>query len=118
MLALLLAGIGIYGLVGYSVAQRTREFGIRIALGAQAADVLRLVVGQGAQLTIAGVIVGLIGAAAVARLMKSLLFLSTAYDPFVFAFVVLILSAIALLAAFLPALRATKADPVSALRSE
>ena len=118
LLALLLAGIGIYGLVGYSVAQRTREFGIRIALGAQTADVLRLVVVQGAQLTIAGVVVGLIGAAAIARLMKSLLFRTTAYDPFVFAFVVLILSAIALLAAFLPALRATKADPVSALRSE
>ena len=118
LLALLLAGIGIYGLVGYSVAQRTREFGIRMALGAQAADVLRLVVGQGARLTIAGVIVGLLGAAAVARLMESLLFRTTAYDPFVFGFVVFLLSAIALLAAFLPALRATKADPVSALRSE
>jgi putative ABC transport system permease protein len=118
LLALLLAGIGIYGLVGYNVAQRTREFGIRIALGAQAADLLRLVVGQGARLTIAGVIVGLLGAVAVARLMESLLFRTTAYDPFVFGFVVFVLSAIALLAAFFPALRATKADPVSALRSE
>ncbi len=118
LLALLLAGIGIYGLVGYNVAQRTREFGIRIALGAQAADLLRLVVGQGARLTIAGVIVGLLGAAAVARLMESLFFRTTAYDPFVFGFVVFVLSAIALLAAFFPALRATKADPVSALRSE
>lgn len=118
LLALLLAGIGIYGLVGYSVAQRTREFGIRIALGAQAADLLRLVVGQGARLTLTGVVVGLLGAAAVARLMESLLFRTTAYDPIVFAIVVLVLSAIALLAAFLPALRATKANPVLALRSE
>ena len=77
-----------------------------------------MVFGQGARLTIAGVIVGLLGAAAVARLMESLLFRTTAYDPFVFAFVVFLLSAIALLAAFVPALRATKSDPVSALHSE
>ena len=111
LLALVLAAIGLYGLIAYSVAQRRREFGIRIALGAQAADVLRLVVGQGARLTIAGVIIGLLGAAAVARLMESLLFRTTAYDPFVFGFVVLILSAIALLAAFLPALRQARLRP-------
>ena len=118
LLALLLAGIGLYGLVAYSVAQRKREFGIRIALGAQATDVLRLVVGQGARLTVAGVILGVLGAVAVAQLMKSLLFQTEAYDPLVFLGVVLGLSAIALLAAFVPALRATKVNPVSALRSE
>jgi predicted permease len=118
VLALLLAALGLYGLVAYSVAQRTREFGIRIALGAQARDVLQLVVRQGAKFTIAGLIVGLLGAFAVARLMQALLFRTTAYDPIVFTVVVLLLGAIAILAALVPAFRATKADPVSALRSE
>ncbi len=117
-LALLLAALGLYGLVAYSVAQRTREFGIRIALGAQARDLLRLVVEQGAKLTAAGLVIGLLAAAGVARLMQALLFRTTAYDPVVFSSVVLVLGAIALLAALVPALRATKADPVSALRSE
>jgi putative ABC transport system permease protein len=117
-LALILAALGLYGLIAYSVAQRTREFGIRIALGAQAGDVLRLVVAQGARFTIAGLVVGLLAAFGVARLMQALLFRTTAYDPFVFSVVVLVLGAIAFLAAFVPALRATKADPVSALRSE
>lgn len=117
-LALVLAALGLYGLVAYSVAQRTREFGIRIALGAQAGDVLRLVVGQGAKFTAVGLIGGLMAAAAVARLMQALLFRTTAYDPLVFGVVVLVLGVIASLAAFVPALRATKADPVSALRSE
>ena len=102
-------------MIAYSVSQRTREFGIRIALGAQARDVLRLVLGQGAKLTAAGLLLGLVGAAVVARLMQTLLFRTTAYDPFVFGFVIFVLGAIALLAAFVPALRATKADPVSAL---
>jgi putative ABC transport system permease protein len=118
LLALLLASIGLYGLIAYSVSQRTREFGIRIAVGAQARDVLRLVLGQGAKLTAAGLVLGLLGAAAVARLMQTLLFRTTAYDPLVFGLVVLVLGVIALLAAFVPALRATKADPVAALRSE
>ncbi len=118
ILALLLAALGLYGLVAYSVAQRTREFGIRIALGAQARDLLRLVVGQGARLTGAGLIAGLLGAAAAARLMESLLFQTRAYDPGVFTLVVLLLGGIAFLAALVPAFRATKADPVSALRSE
>jgi putative ABC transport system permease protein len=118
LLALLLAGIGLYGLIAYSVAQRTREFGIRYALGAQVRDVLRLVIGQGARLTALGLILGLLGAAAVARLMETLLFHTTAYDPLVFGVVVIVLGAIGLLAAFLPALRATKADPVAALRAE
>jgi predicted permease len=118
LLALLLAGIGLYGLIAYSVAQRTREFGIRYALGAQVRDVLRLVLGQGARLTAFGLVLGLLGAAAVARLMKTLLFHTTTYDPLVFGGVVFVLAVIALLAALLPALRATKADPVAALRAE
>jgi predicted permease len=118
LLALVLAGIGLYGLIAYSVAQRTREFGIRFALGAQVRDVLRLVLGQGARLTALGLVLGLLGAAAVARLMETLLFHTTAYDPLVFSVVVLVLGAIGLLAALLPALRATKADPVAALRAE
>jgi putative ABC transport system permease protein len=118
VLALLLAAIGLYGLIAYSVAQRTREFGIRYALGAQVRDVLRLVMGQGARLTALGLGVGLVGAAAVARLMETLLFRTKAYDPLVFVGVVFLLAAIGLLAALLPALRATKADPVAALRAE
>jgi putative ABC transport system permease protein len=118
LLALLLAAIGLYGLIAYSVAQRTREFGIRYALGAQVRDVLRLVLGQGARLTAFGLVLGLLAAAGVARLMQTLLFHTTAYDPLVFGGVVFVLALIALLAALLPALRATKADPVAALRAE
>jgi predicted permease len=118
LLALLLAAIGLYGLIAYSVAQRTREFGIRYALGAQVRDVLRLVMGQGARLTALGLALGLLAAAGVSRLMATLLFRTTAYDPLVYGGVVFILAAIGLLAALLPALRATKADPVTALRAE
>src|SRR4051812_5826273 len=118
LLALLLAAIGLYGLIAYSVAQRTREFGIRYALGAQVRDVLRLVIGQGARLTALGLVVGLVAAAGVARLMETLLFRTAAYDPLVFGGVALILAVIGLIAALLPALRATKADPVAALRAE
>jgi len=117
LLAPLLAGIGLYGLIAYSVAQRTREFGIRFALGAQVGDLLRLVLGQGARLTAIGLVSGLL-AAAVARLMQTLLFRTTAYDPMVFGGVIFVLALIALLAALTPALRATKADPVAALRAE
>ncbi|MEY2562847.1 MAG: hypothetical protein QOH88_1040 [Verrucomicrobiota bacterium] len=118
LLALLLAAIGLYGLIAYSVAQRTREFGIRYALGAQVSDVLRLVIGQGARLTAFGLVIGLLAAAGVARLMETLLFRTTAYDPLVFGGVIFVLGLIGLLAALLPALRATKADPVAALRAE
>jgi putative ABC transport system permease protein len=118
VLALLLAAIGLYGLIAYSVAQRTREFGIRYALGAQVRDVLRLVMGQGARLTALGLALGLLAAAAVARLMETLLFRTKAYDPLVFVGVAFVLAVIGLLAALLPALRATKADPVAALRAE
>lgn len=118
LLALLLAAIGLYGLIAYSVSQRTREFGIRYALGAQVRDVLRLVIGQGARLTAFGLVTGLLAAAGVARLMETLLFRTTAYDPLVFGGVAFVLAFIGLLAALLPALRATKADPVAALRAE
>ena len=118
LLAPLLADIGLYGLIAYSVAQRTREFGIRFALGAQVGDVLRLVLGQGARLTAIGLVSGLLAAAAVARLMQTLLFRTTAYDPMAFGGVIFVLALIALLAALTPALRATKADPVAALRAE
>jgi putative ABC transport system permease protein len=118
VLALLLAAIGLYGLIAYSVAQRTREFGIRYALGAQVRDVLRLVMGQGARLTALGLAVGLLAAAAAARLMETLLFRTKAYDLPVFGGVVFVLAVVSLLAALVPALRATKADPVAALRAE
>jgi predicted permease len=118
VLALLLAAIGLYGLIAYSVAQRTREFGIRYALGAQVRDVLKLVIGQGARLTAFGLVIGLLAAAGVARLMETLLFRTTAYDPIVFGAVLFVLAVIGLLAALVPALRATKADPVAALRAE
>ncbi len=118
VLALLLAVLGLYGLVAYNVAQRTREFGIRVALGAQTQDMLRLVLGQGAQLTAAGLGLGLAVAFATARLMQALLFRTTAYDPLVFGAVVVVLGAISLLAALLPARRALKVDPIVALRGE
>jgi putative ABC transport system permease protein len=118
VLALLLAALGLYGLIAYSVAQRTREFGIRVALGAQTTDVLRLVLGQGAKLTALGLGLGLLGALAAARLMQTLLFRTTAYDPLVFLAVVIVLAIVALLAAFVPARRAGRVDPMTALRAE
>ena len=116
--ALVLAAIGIYGLMAYSVEQRTQEMGIRMALGADRSTIRRLVVWQGMKLTLVGVAVGIAAAFGLARLMGSFLFGVNPWDPAVFIAAPIILSAVALLAAWLPALRASKLDPMEALRME
>ena len=117
-LALLLAAIGIYGVLSYAVALRTREIGIRLALGAQRADVLRLIVGQGVRLALVGVMVGLLVSLALTRLMSTLLFSVSANDPLTFASVALMLAIVALTACYIPARRAMRVDPMIALRYE
>jgi predicted permease len=117
-LALLLASIGIYGVMSYSVAQRRREIGIRIALGARRVDVLRMTVKQALKLVGTGMVIGLIAAFLLTRVLASLLFGISATDPITFIGISLVLLAVAILASYVPALRATKVDPITALRAQ
>jgi ABC-type antimicrobial peptide transport system permease subunit len=117
-IALLLAAIGVYGMLSYSVQQRSQEIGIRMALGAQRSDVLKMVVGQGMAMAGLGIAIGLGGAYGLSRLLTSLLFGVKPNDPLTFAVVALTLALISLVACWIPARRATRVDPMLALRYE
>jgi len=118
LLALVLACIGIYGAMAYAVSRRTREIGVRMALGAKRADVLRMVLGSGLRLALVGIAIGLAGALASSRLIGSLLFETSAFNPAIFTLAAALLGATAILASFLPARRAASVDPMKALRTE
>lgn len=117
-MALLLAAIGIYGVMAYSFSQRTHEIGIRIALGAQRMDILRLAVGEGMRLVIIGLAFGLVGAAVLTRFVRTMLFDVSPADPLTFTAISGILAGVAFLACYIPARRATRVDPLVALREE
>jgi ABC-type antimicrobial peptide transport system permease subunit len=114
--ALVLAAVGLYAVMSYAVAQRRHEIGIRLALGAQGGDILRLVLGQGLALAGIGLVAGLVGAFALTRLMRSLLYDVSVTDPGVYALVGLLTAAVAVVASYIPARRATRVSPTTALR--
>jgi ABC-type antimicrobial peptide transport system permease subunit len=116
--ALLLAGLGIYGTISYLVSERTHEIGIRLALGAKRSEIMRMILRQGLVLAVAGAALGLVGALIVSHLMAGLLFGVTPTDPLTFVSVTLLLSAVALAASYVPAMRAMRVDPLVALRCE
>jgi putative ABC transport system permease protein len=116
VVALLMAAVGIYGLIQYSIATRTREIGLRMAIGAQAGDIFRMIIGEGLMLSLTGVAIGLLGAWWLGRAGSSLLFGVTASDPLTFAVVALLLTTVAVAACYFPARRAMKVDPLVALR--
>jgi ABC-type antimicrobial peptide transport system permease subunit len=117
-LALTLATVGIYGVISYAVSQRTREIGVRMALGANPRDVLRLILGEGLKLVLAGVVLGIIAALAMTRLLATMLYGVSVTNPVIFSSVVLLLVAVSLAACFVPARRAMRVDPIVALRYE
>jgi len=117
-LAVILAAIGIYGVISYSVAQRTHEIGVRMTLGAQSVDVLRMVLGQGGKIALVGIVIGIVAAFGLTQLMSGLLFSVSASDPATFALVVGLFVIVAMFACYIPARRAAKVDPMVALRYE
>ncbi|MEO7651369.1 MAG: FtsX-like permease family protein, partial [Bryobacteraceae bacterium] len=118
VVALLMAAIGIYGLIQYSIATRTHEIGIRMAVGAQAGEIFRMIIGEGLKLSLVGLMLGLVGALWLGRAASSLLFGVTATDPLTFVSVSLLLTAVATAACYFPARRAMKVEPMAALRQE
>jgi ABC-type antimicrobial peptide transport system permease subunit len=118
LLALVLTAVGIYGVMAYTVGQRQHEIGIRLALGARRADILRLVMERGLRLTLTGISIGIVASVALTRLMKSLLYSVSATDPMTFMTIALLLGGVALLACWIPSRRATRVDPLLALRHE
>jgi putative ABC transport system permease protein len=118
MTALLLASAGVFGVMAYTVRRRTQEIGVRVALGANSAHVLGMILGQGMRTILIGIVTGVVGALAMTRMLESMLFGISANDPLTFASVTLVLGLVALLACYIPARRAAQVDPMVALRYE